>query len=74
MGVLEELRQLPRLLDHATTDVRAEAYRSLRLKLAYRREDGAEYVKVLASIPAVDVVRVGVGGALDPLPTRIELG
>lgn len=61
MEVLDAVRALPALLGEADIELRAEVYRSLGLQLWYRREDEAEYVRVLASLTGVDLVRVGGG-------------
>lgn len=54
-AALTALRELPTSLDDADTDLRAGLYRSLGIMLSYRRESGAEYIKVQAELRGVDL-------------------
>jgi hypothetical protein len=54
---------MPGRLDTADTELRADVYRSLGITLAYRREDGAEYIEVQAALRGVDLERVGGGSS-----------
>lgn len=58
--VLEQLRDVPALLEQADQELRAELYQSLGLRLGYRRDSGDEIVRVQANL-GVDLERVGGG-------------
>ena len=58
---LRELRQVPTRLGDATPELRAELYRSMGIKVAYRREADREFIQVSARLRGVDLERVGGG-------------
>src|SRR5439155_9258774 len=73
LAALTALRDLPELLDAADTQLRADVYRSLGLELTYRRENGAEFIQVQASLRSVDLERVGGGTSTMSTPALREV-
>ncbi|MHB1855545.1 MAG: recombinase zinc ribbon domain-containing protein, partial [Acidimicrobiales bacterium] len=61
LATLEVVRNTPGLLDHADPHVRSEIYNSLGIGLAYRRDNGREFLRVQATLQGVDLNRVGGG-------------
>jgi hypothetical protein len=67
LATLYAVRDTPYLLDQADPHIRSEIYNSLGISLAYRRDNGREFLRVQATLQGVDLNRVG-GGTWPPAP------